>query len=132
MADDVERACGDCTACCTVLAVRELGKEASRRCEHLGSSGGCGVYETRPASCADYRCGWLTGFGAGRSTRPDRLGVILDKPASMKGEIVAREVFRGAFDRRRVREILERLHREGNRVRLVPFAGRKLPVGRAL
>jgi hypothetical protein len=129
------RECGSCRACCTVLGVQELGKDPHTRCSSLSDSTGCTIYETRPGTCAAYVCGWLGGsFGDGnaRSLRPDRLGVILDRPAHRGGEIVAREVWRGAFDRWQVRRLLTDVHKSGFKTQLVPFAGRKLPVGKPL
>lgn len=126
------RACGDCRACCTVLGVVELAKEQHRRCHHVGP-GGCAIYETRPGSCAGYVCGWLGGaYGKGQSSRPDRLGVIVDKPLPSEPRVLVREVWRGAFDRRGVRALLLELHASGLRVVLMPFAGRKLPTGKPL
>lgn len=126
------RECGDCRACCTVLGVHDLAKEPHTKCEHACASG-CAIYQERPESCRTYSCGWLGGsVDGGRSMRPDRLGVILDRPANLGGTIVAREVWRGAFARRRVKQVLERIHRAGFKVQLAPFAGRALPVGRPL
>jgi hypothetical protein len=69
------RQCGECTACCTALAVQELDKPRYRPCQHLGEAG-CGAYQSRPGSCRDYQCLWLQGF-LGDEDRPDRLGVIV-------------------------------------------------------
>ena len=147
------RACGNCTACCTVLGVKPLGKQPGHRCAHL-STKGCRIYATRPGPCIYYECSWLTGLGT-RHDRPDRLGVILDQAAPANADdllaraeageaeaaaaiaaarktITAREVRPGAFHTEPVKRWLEWLHREGFTVRLIPFAGRRLPVGRAL
>lgn len=135
MTDEVEsRDCGACNACCTVLAVRLLEKSAHQRCAHLSSTRGCGIYDRRPMACVDYRCAWLDGNFGGRPHRPDRLGVIVDTVG--EGAIVVREVWPGAFHRRAVKIGLVSLHAaaqarpEGKLVvRLVPFAGRRLPLG---
>jgi hypothetical protein len=126
-----ERSCGDCQACCVLLGVRELEKPRHHACVHMGPKG-CGIYADRPQACRDYQCGWLTGFGTGPAERPDRLGLIVDRPANLPDRVVAREVWRGAFGRRRVKKILEALHRSGVKVQLVPFAGRALPIGKPL
>lgn len=146
-----ERACGDCAACCMVLGVRELDKPACQRCDHQVAKG-CGVYAERPSSCRVYRCAWLDGLGE-RRDRPDRLGVVLDQAApsleiqerAKAGEVEAvvsveaarstlhvREVRPGAFNSQRVKSGLSRLHADGFHLRLVPFGGRALPVGRPL
>jgi hypothetical protein len=72
------RRCGDCTACCTTLAIEEIEKPAFAACAHdrSGSGGrGCGVYTDRPSACRNFRCLWLDGH-LGERDRPDRLGVI--------------------------------------------------------
>jgi hypothetical protein len=73
----LNRTCGDCHACCTEQAVRELGKPYRTRCQHLGQ--GCSIYAQRPQSCADYHCGWITVPEIlDDADRPDRAGFILD------------------------------------------------------
>lgn len=146
------RTCGDCDECCFALGVRPLDKPAFQRCTNQTTEGGCGIYETRPEPCRLYRCAWLEGFGEERD-RPDRLGVVLDRmappvavlerAAAGDAEAIAeceragkrvrvREVRRGALERRRVRTWLKGLHRKGMEVQLMPFMGRKLPVGKPL
>lgn len=68
------RRCGECTACCSALAVAELNKPRYRACDHICPQG-CAVYAARPQSCADYHCLWLDGH-LREADRPDRLGVI--------------------------------------------------------
>lgn len=127
------RTCGACNACCTVLAVREIEKATHQRCAHLAPSGqrGCAIYDARPAACQGYRCAWLDGNFGGRPHRPDRLGVIVDTAG--QGAVVVREAWPGAFARRAVKRGLVSLHgsakAQGLVVRLVPFAGRRLPLG---
>jgi hypothetical protein len=95
------RTCGDCTACCTVLAVDELRKPMRWACDHV-DCGGCRVYDARPQSCRDFNCQWLLGeIPGGDSTRPDRLGVLFDSyqsAATNESRLVALEVWDGAFD----------------------------------
>lgn len=89
--------CGGCTACCTVLGVKELRKSDYTPCEHLCQQG-CGVYDDRPKECQSYECLWF------RSTpipelRPDKLGVILELNHNDLGtSVVVREVWQGASD----------------------------------
>src|SRR5271163_3267259 len=52
--------CGECTACCDVQGVVEVGKPAYARCVH--PSHHCEIYESRPATCRGYRCNWHMGF----------------------------------------------------------------------
>lgn len=70
------RRCGTCTECCDAANVPEINKAAGVRCPHLIVGKGCGIYETRPASCAAFRCLWLDGAGS-KAHRPDKLGVFL-------------------------------------------------------
>jgi hypothetical protein len=70
-----QRACGECTACCTVLAIAELDKPIHTDCVHA-STKGCGIYEMRPKSCREYECLWRIGLGT-LEQRPDRLGLVI-------------------------------------------------------
>ena len=47
------------------------------KCKHLGADNLCGIYETRPNQCADYRCAWHLGLlGPRVDRRPLELGVL--------------------------------------------------------
>ncbi len=56
------RACGSCNLCCTVMGVKELGKEKDVRCNLLTKSGSCSVYGKHPPSCQEFKCLWLQGI----------------------------------------------------------------------
>ncbi len=72
----IDRPCNGCTACCTVLAVRELDKGYYTKCIHEGNKC-CTVYPKHPQSCRDYRCGWVTCAPfLTEEHRPDRLGAV--------------------------------------------------------
>jgi hypothetical protein len=109
------RTCGECTACCHVKSVPELGKPTQRACAHLCRSG-CAVYAQRPTSCREYACLWRQGFLAAEERwRPDRLGVLVDyQPfASVPGTIrlVVWEVVPGAMGSDDVRRMIDDLLR---------------------
>jgi len=72
------RSCGPCTLCCTVMAVDrpEMQKEAGVTCRHC--KGGCTIYETRPALCRDFHCGWRQLPILDDDWRPDRSGVFVE------------------------------------------------------
>ena len=89
--------CEQCTACCTVLGVRQLRKDDYHPCEHCGQ--GCNIYATRPAECQNYSCFWLTKEHNAPECRPDRCGLILESTQTTIGQaIVCREVRPGAFE----------------------------------
>jgi hypothetical protein len=95
--------CGECTACCDVIGVLELGKPYYARCEHLNC--GCGIYTSRPQQCAQYRCAWHAGMLGDRvDRRPDKTGVIFQyEPENGKWVLGIYEVVAGAADSDRTR-----------------------------
>lgn len=69
-------ACGPCTLCCKVLAVKEIDKPTNTWCKHASRASGCGIYDTRPTSCRQFNCVWLSNNLAPH-LRPDKIhGVI--------------------------------------------------------
>jgi hypothetical protein len=112
--------CGDCTACCTVLAVTELNKPMRFACQHQCRDG-CRTYLARPSGCRQFNCLWLrgalqqhksatelvshlptqdSGNPADESLRPDHSGVIWDYFVDGKDRLprlVAFEVWTEAF-----------------------------------
>ena len=74
-----DRVCGSCTACCTALKIDDpaLQKPAGLACHHLGSSGGCGIYDTRPEPCRAFHCAWRFLPILVDAWRPDRSGVLI-------------------------------------------------------
>ncbi|HEY3965042.1 MAG TPA: hypothetical protein VGM05_10870 [Planctomycetaceae bacterium] len=109
------RECGECAACCTVLAVHELQKPARWACDHVGCHG-CGVYETRPESCREFNCLWLRGaLNPDPALRPDKLGVMFDRFYSLavdRDRCVAFELWNGACDNPRAADLLRRIATE--------------------
>lgn len=89
------RSCGECSACCTTMAVDEIVKPRDTRCEHAMLRGGCSVYETRPEACRHFKCAWLNRDSPllTTSTRPDKLGVVFWQEVTRLGvTIVAQEI----------------------------------------
>lgn len=76
------RACEECTACCEIVAVEELGKPHYAKCEHCAV--GCSIYEKRPASCKYFACLWKSIASPASKTiplvegahRPDKIGAM--------------------------------------------------------
>lgn len=73
-----ERACGDCTACCTVLTVDtpDLKKPAGRPCKKL-YAGGCSIHDVRPHICRTWFCAWRRVASMPDETRPDLSGLLV-------------------------------------------------------
>ncbi len=115
--------CGECTACCDILGIQELGKPYYARCAHLGSN--CTIYETRPAACRCYRCAWHLGLLGDRPDwRPDKLGLLIELNSEGVGtRINVFEVQPGALavNESRLTHLLTRL-RSNRAVKKVHFA----------
>jgi hypothetical protein len=71
--------CGECTKCCTLMAVEELQKKPCDTCIHVSGSK-CSIYQFRPKSCREFECIWLqtqkTTSPWPKRMRPDRCGVM--------------------------------------------------------
>lgn len=76
--------CGECTACCTVFSIPEIGKEKHVKCSYC--SNGCTIHDERPDTCRNYECLYIQSEWE-EDLRPDKCGVILDK--TKKGEYCA-------------------------------------------
>ncbi len=117
------RVCGECTACCRVMAVSALGKPAGTACGHQ-QPGGCGTYASRPDACREFHCLWLRDAGGilEASHRPDRLGLLLtdqDDGVGGRAAIAARELHPGAAADPAAAEVIAFL-RQFVPVRIVP------------
>lgn len=79
------RSCGigtdACSACCHTFAVEEIDKLRHTSCANRMSNGGCGIYASRPESCRQFQCAWLSGE-LETSERPDQSGFISYVPAT--------------------------------------------------
>lgn len=91
----IKRQCGDCSLCCTVMAVNEdIAKPANVKCTKLTAMGKCSIYPTKPTSCTTFKCLWLRGF-LPDELKPSRSRVVADIGSS--GNIVVFHV--SPFDR---------------------------------
>ena len=72
------RKCGECTVCCTAMAIDkpEIQKEAGVTCRHC--RGGCTIQDHWPSLCRDYFCGWRRLKIMDDNWRPDRSGVLAE------------------------------------------------------
>lgn len=75
---EVPGSCGECVMCCEWLNIETegLSKKAGVLCHHC-TSGGCGIYETRPSLCQGFYCGWRLIPKLGEDWRPDKSGVMI-------------------------------------------------------
>jgi len=71
------KSCGSCTMCCKVLDIEEFKKPAGAWCSNCVRTGGCAIYQDRPAVCRDFECQWIIDRQLPATMRPDRIGTIL-------------------------------------------------------
>jgi hypothetical protein len=71
------RKCGECSLCCYVFLIEELGKDPYVSCNHCKHEGGCTIYSERPPVCKSYRCAWLAGEIPLR-WKPSKIGALIN------------------------------------------------------
>jgi hypothetical protein len=119
------RSCNGCTACCTVMGIEELNKPLGVPCWELCKDGsGCSIYASKPPSCNEFECVWLTdkqGLLFNDEDRPDKVGLMFDHSyaatptaeaivKACEGRIaIVREVWPGAFREPKAVALLKRL-----------------------
>lgn len=76
------RSCASCTLCCKVMAIRELDKPRLTWCSHCDKKRGCTIYETRPETCREFYCSWMTTPELGDHWKPlvSRMVLVHDRP----------------------------------------------------
>lgn len=123
--EKVVRSCGECTACCKTHQIESLQKPQGIWCVHCSIGVGCKVYDQRPKECREYACEWLKGSGF-ELDRPDKIGVVVDVMISDdRKEALIRiiEVFEGAIERPRIRQMVEFFLAKGHAVYSQPLRG---------
>lgn len=114
-----DRACRDCSECCTAMAIPDVESEMFDSCRHLCSRG-CSIYEQRPESCRGFLCLWMQGFGK-VADRPDRTGVTLDYQQLGELHVVKAYVTRYTERGRKLlmelaqKTVVYTIHRDGRR-----------------
>lgn len=68
--------CGDCTLCCTLYEVADMGKKAGHACAH-DKTDGCGIWGLHPDSCQSFKCVWLKHDDLNGLWRPDTAGFVM-------------------------------------------------------
>lgn len=147
----VNRHCGDCTACCTVLGVPEENKGRYTPCKHEngavvtadgtvfgadipGVKKGCSIYDKRPKSCRDFKCMWLLGL-VRMEERPDKTGILWSVTTPKPGKPqrpVAMEVWPGAAEEEPGKSAIEAVLRNGHPVIIVDATDKRRIVGYAM
>jgi len=85
--------CQPCTACCTCMSIRELGKPKFVPCKHLNQVG-CSIYADRPGTCRSWACLWRLGVvKGGEEFRPDQLGLMFENTHQSRATIFERQCF---------------------------------------
>lgn len=64
------RSCGDCAMCCKLLEIKALNKPANEWCVNCSTRKGCDIYETRPQTCHNFNCGYMTQGAIGEEWWP--------------------------------------------------------------
>jgi len=63
--------------CCKVLAIEALAKPMNVWCPHCAPGRGCKIYESRPAECRTFSCGWLLDTTIPEDWKPDRSKLVI-------------------------------------------------------
>jgi hypothetical protein len=72
-----EKQCDDCSLCCKIMAIPEIGKAKGVWCDHVVKKGGCGIYATRPQSCRTFQCLWLKDPRLPEEWKPSRSKFVI-------------------------------------------------------
>lgn len=126
MENVMNRICGSCKACCTVIGVDEIQKGWHTPCPNLCDKG-CNIYSGRPKSCELWQCAWLSGWIDGdERRRPDKLGVIFEyRVLAGHTLLVAYEAWKGALKEPSVQYLLGKLRKDSDVV-TVAFGNRRI------
>ena len=73
---DVQRTCGGCTECCTLLKIEELNKPPRQHCQYECPLG-CAIYGQHPPSCQSFECVWLRTPEIPADLRPDKIHMVM-------------------------------------------------------
>jgi len=70
--------CGECTLCCELLPIPEIGKSENVLCTDCTLKKGCNIYNERPESCVNFDCLYISSNEMELELRPDNCNVIFD------------------------------------------------------
>jgi hypothetical protein len=71
------RECGSCMMCCKVPDIPQFNKASGVWCPHARIGKGCGIYDTRPASCRTFYCLWMLDASFGPAWKPERAKFVV-------------------------------------------------------
>jgi uncharacterized protein len=71
------RTCGTCTLCCRLPDIEELSKPANALCVHCVDGMGCKIYQSRPQTCRDFLCLWMTDNHLGDEWEPAKTHMMV-------------------------------------------------------
>ena len=71
------RPCGECTLCCKLFPLPEMGKAAGQWCQHVLTGAGCAIHQAKPQPCRTFLCSWTMAEGLDERWRPDTAGFVL-------------------------------------------------------
>jgi hypothetical protein len=65
--------------CCKTVTIRdlELEKPPGQWCPHAVSGRGCGIYESRPATCRRFYCQWMLDPRLGPEWKPEKSKFVM-------------------------------------------------------
>jgi hypothetical protein len=112
------------------MGVGELKKAPHIPCQHICESG-CGIYDTRPTSCREFRCLWLDGNVVDDHLRPDLSKVVwalMPNAITRKPCWTAYEAEKGALDRPEMQTFIQ-LISQREFVLLLPVTGQRRFLG---
>lgn len=132
-----KRSCGSCTVCCKVPGIddKDLQKPVGLWCQYCDNKSArpCTIYETRPDTCKNFECLWLTDDAKALNDdmRPDRSRMMLttvvgDIGVMPPGAIMAWEVIPGAFDSPRNKKVIDRISNKVPMLLMFLGGGRKI------
>ena len=82
MSDPIKQ-CGECSLCCKVMGIPELGKPKDTPCVHIIPGKGCDIYGERPPSCRAFACHWILDRAVGDTWKPSNCHMVVEvKPRS--------------------------------------------------
>ena len=70
--------CDGCTLCCKLLEIPELNKPVNEYCSLCKVNSGCSIYNTRPQSCRDFNCLYIT-HNLTERLKPKNCHVVFEK-----------------------------------------------------